>query len=131
MAHSSTSSTTTLHAFAFSTKLFEFDLTDALTFFEEKDLDPEINYKMKTGFSKFFDSLNLYLDQIHGLTSVTKSRVNLFGSVTLENGAIMRAINKYFNKPWFSDVSVRMNPDESFDYITDQGICYGQVIVNF
>ena len=122
--------TTVPHAFAFSTKLFEFNLSDALTFFEEKDLDPEIDEKMKTGFTKFLDSLNLYLDQLSDLTSAAKSRVNIFGSVTLENGAIMRAINKYYNKPWFSDVSVCMSPDESFDYISDQGICYGQVIVN-
>lgn len=106
-------------------------MIEALTFFEEKDLDPEIDDKMKAGFTKFLGCLNLYLDQLSSLTSATKSRVNIFGSVTLENGAIMRAINKYFNKPWFSDVSVRMNPDESFDYISDEGICYGQVIVNY
>jgi len=116
----------TPHAFAFSTKLFEFDLTDALSFFEEKDLDPEIDNKMKKGFTEFLDSLNWYLDQLLDLTS-NKSKVNIFGSVTLENGAIVRAINKYYNKPWFSDVSVRMNPDESSEYISDKGICYGQV----
>lgn len=119
----------TPHAFAFSTKLFEFDLADAPSFFEEKYLDSEINNKMKMGFTEFLTSLNLYLDQLHNLTltSATKSRVNIFGSVTLENGAIVRAINKYYNKPWFSDVSVRMDPDESSEYISDQGICYGQV----
>jgi hypothetical protein len=115
------------HAFAFSAKFFEFDLTDALSFFEEKDLDPEIDDKMKMGFTKFLDSLNWYLDQIPNLISATKSKVNIFGSVTLENGAIVRAISKYYNKPWFSNVSVRMNPDESSEYISDLGICYGQV----
>jgi len=85
---------------------------------------------MKTGFTKFLDNLNLYLDQLLGLTSIAKSRVNIFGSVTLENGAIVRAINKYYNRPWFSDMSVCMNPDESFEYTSDQGICYGQVIID-
>lgn len=103
---------------------------DAQTFFEEKDLDPEIDDKMKTGFTKFLDSLNLYLDQLPDLTSANKSSVKIYGSVTLENGAIVRATNKFYNKPWFSDVSVRMHPDELFDYTSDQGICYGQVIVN-
>ena len=93
-------------------------------------MDPKIDDKMKIGFTKFLDSLNLYLDQLSGLTFVDKCKINIFGSVTLENGAIMRAINQYFNKPWFSDVSVRMDPDESFDYSSDKGICYGQVIVN-
>lgn len=109
------------------TELFKFDLADVLSFFEEKYLDSEINDKMKVGFTEFLTSLNLYLDQILDLTSVTKSRVNIFGSVTLENGAIVRAINKFHNKPWFSDVSVRMDPNESSEYISDQGICYGQV----
>lgn len=116
----------TPRAFAFSTKLFEFYLINAISFFEEKDSDPEIDDKMKMGFTEFLTSLDSYLELLD-LTSSTKSRVNIFGSVTLENGAIVRAINKYYNKPWFSNVSVHMDPDESSEYISDQGICYGQV----
>ena len=41
----------------------------------------------------------------------------------------MHASNSYHGNPWFSNVSVRMNSDELFDYISDQGICYGQVII--
>ena len=85
---------------------------------------------MKTGFAKFLNSLNLYLDKLPDLTSADKSKVDIYGSVTLENSAIIRAINKYYNKPWFSNVAVCMNPDETFDYISDQGICYGQVNIN-
>jgi hypothetical protein len=76
---------------------------------------------MKTGFTKFLDSLNIYLDQLSNITSADESKVNIYGSVTLENGDIIRAINNYYNKPWFSDVSVRMDPDESFDYTSDLG----------
>lgn len=123
--------TITPRKLAFSAKLFDFYLADALTFFEEKDLDPEIDNKMKTGFTKFLDSLNVYLDQLPNISSVDGSKVDIYGSVTLENGDIIRAINKYYNKPWFSDVSVRMDPDESFEYTSDLGVCFGQVIVNF
>lgn len=122
--------TTIPHTLAFSAKLFEFNLMDAHSFFEEKNLDPEIDDKMKTGFAKFLNSLNSYLDQLSNLTSADESKVNIYGSVTLENGATIHATNKYYNKPWFSNVSVRMDPDESFDYTSDQGVCYGQVIVN-
>jgi hypothetical protein len=55
--------------------------------------------------------------------------VKIYGSVTLENLAIARANNKYYGKPWFSDVSVRMNIDELFEYTSNKGICYGQVTV--
>ena len=83
---------------------------------------------MKIGFSNFLDCLNLYLDQQHTITDVNESKVNIYGSVILENGAIMCAINSFHGRPWFSNVSVRMNSEELFDYDTDQGgICYGQV----
>jgi len=54
--------TTISYAFTFMTKLFEFNSTDAMTFFEKKDSDLKIDNKMKTGFTKFLDSLNLFLD---------------------------------------------------------------------
>ena len=56
-------------------------------------------------------------------------KVKVYGSVTLENLAIVRANNKYYGKPWFSNVSVLMNIDELFEYASDKGVCYGQVIV--
>lgn len=115
-------------AFTFTAKLFEFNSTDAMTFFEEKGSDPKIDNKMKTGFTKFLDSLNLFLDLQPDITSIDESSVKIYGSVTLENGAIVRATNSYYDKPWFSNVSVRMNSEELFEYNSDDGICYGQVI---
>lgn len=99
-----------------------------MTFFEEKDLDPKIDDKMKTGFTKFLNSLNLFLDLQPDITSIDESSVKIYGSVTLENGAIVRATNGYYGKPWFSNVSIRMNSEELFEYTSDDGICYGQVI---
>jgi hypothetical protein len=87
---------------------------------------------MAAGFSNFSYCLSSYISQLEVDLSedeIDKSEVTIYGSVTLENGAIMRASNSYHNNPWFSNVSVRMNSDELFDYVSDQGICYGQVIV--
>ena len=61
--------------------------------------------------------------------SIESFSLTIFGSITIENGAIIRATNKYHNKPWFSDVAIIMNFEELFDYTTDKGICYGQVII--
>ena len=83
---------------------------------------------MQTGFSNFLDCLNLYLDLFEHLLIYEESRVKIYGSVTLENGAIIRAINSYHSKAWFSNISISMNPDESNDYQSDQGVCYRQVI---
>ena len=123
---------TTPYAFKFSATLLNFKLRDADTVFGEKDSDPEIDDRMKTGFTNFLECLNLYLDLqsgISGITSVNESVVHIYKSVTLENGAIIRATNKYYGKPWFSNISVRMNSNELFNYTSNEGICYGQVIV--
>ena len=120
---------TTPRAFKFSATLFNFKLRDADTVLGEKNSDPEIDDKMKTGFNNFLECLNLYLDLQSNVTSSVV--VHIYKSVTLENGAIIRATNKYYGKSWFSNVSVRMNSDELFDYASNEGICYGQVIVQF
>ncbi|GBC44827.2 hypothetical protein GLOIN_2v1783703 [Rhizophagus irregularis DAOM 181602=DAOM 197198] len=41
----------------------------------------------------------------------------------------LECLNLYYGRPWYSNVSVRMNSDELFDYASDQGICYGQVLL--
>jgi hypothetical protein len=81
---------------------------------------------MRSGFDNFLECLNLYIDH---KKIADESKVTIYGSVTIENGAIMRATNNYYGKPWFSNVLVRMDSDELFDYTSDQGICYGQVII--
>ena len=76
-----------------------FKLRDADIVFGEKDSGPEIDDRMKTNF---LECLNLYLDLqsgISGITSVNESVVHIYKSVILENGAIIRATNKYYGKP--------------------------------
>jgi hypothetical protein len=85
---------------------------------------------MQTGFNKFLHCLDSYLDLLDDsiITLDGETKINIYGSVTLGNGAIMRASNNYHNKAWFSDIAIVMDSDESSDYISDQGLCYGQVI---
>ena len=114
--------------FKFTAKLFEFLLGDANEFFVEKNSNPNIDDKMKIGFANFLECLDLYLRQSN-ITFASEDKVIIYGSVTLENGIIMRAINSFHNRPWFSNVSVRMNAQELFEYFSDEGhICYGQVL---
>ena len=129
----STKLTKTSCTLIFSTKLFEFSMQNAHTFFNEKKEDSSIDNKMQTGFSKFLECLNLYLDldSFDNFVIYEDSQVKIYGSVTLENGAIIRATSSYHSKAWFSNISISMNPDESNDYLSDQGVCYGQVIQLF
>jgi hypothetical protein len=103
-------------------------LCEINTFFNENR--DGVDHKVRNGFSKFLKCLDSYLSfpgsniEIFGET-----RVNTYKSVTLEDGSIMRATSSFHNKPWFSDIAVLMDSEESNDYLSDQGLCYGQVIL--
>src|SRR5436190_1017220 len=86
-----------------------------------------IDNKMKTGFDKFLHCLDLYIDLLEYPIIDDESRVIIYESLTLDNGSITRATHNYHDKAWFSNVAVSMDFDESDDYISDQGVCYGLV----
>ena len=69
-----------------------------MTFFEEKNSDLKIDDKIKTGFTKFLDSLNLFLNLQLDIISIDESSIKIYRSVTLENGAIMNVTNSYYSK---------------------------------
>lgn len=117
-------------AYNFSGKCFEFLLNDAHSFFGRIKLESNIDSKVKIGFSKFLECLNIYLDTLDYLT-VDNSHVKIYGSVTLRNRTIIRATSNYHKRAWFSDVAVSMDSEESDDYISDQGVCYGQVNIDY
>ncbi|RHZ67216.1 hypothetical protein Glove_302g1 [Diversispora epigaea] len=39
------------------------------------------------------------------------------------------AKNKFHDKPWFSNVAISMDSNESFDYQSDEGLCYGKILL--
>ena len=84
-------------SFKFIAKLFEFSLMNASTFFAEKNSESNIDDKMKTGFANFLNCLNLYLQQ-YNITSTNEDKVTIYGSVTLENGTIMRTTSSFHNR---------------------------------
>ena len=45
-----------------------------------------------------------------------------------ESNIEMRATSSFHNKPWFSNVAISMDSEESNDYLSDQELYYGQVI---
>ncbi|GES75413.1 hypothetical protein GLOIN_2v1783703 [Rhizophagus clarus] len=89
----------TPHTCKFSARLFEFSLQDANTFFNEKK--DSVDNKMQTGFARFISCLDSYLDLLDGFTIIV----------------------------WFSDIAISMDSEESNDYISDKGLCYGQALL--
>ena len=67
---------------------------------------------MKTGFEKFLECLDLYLELLNNPT-IDEARIRIYGSVTLSNGAIVRATSNFHNREWFSEVAVSMSSEES------------------
>ena len=85
---------------------------------------------MKTRFEKFLECLDLYLELLNNPT-IDEARIRIYGSVTLSNGAIVRATSNFHNREWFSEVAIFINSEESDDYISNQEVCYRQVIYMF
>src|SRR5947208_16073588 len=83
-------------SFNFSIKVFEFALQNANTFFSEINGNPRINNKMKTGFEKFLECLDLYLDLLNNPT-IDEAWVRIYGSVTLSNRAIVHTTSNFQN----------------------------------
>jgi hypothetical protein len=86
---------------------------------------------MQIGFSKFLSCLDSYLDLLDCAIDITsETKINIYESVTLENGTIMRATSSFHNRAWFSNIAILMDSEESDDYLSDKGLCYGQVVNN-
>ncbi|GES97049.1 hypothetical protein GLOIN_2v1488317 [Rhizophagus clarus] len=60
-----------------------------------------IDNKMQTGFARFISCLDSYLDLLNGFTIII----------------------------WFSNIAISMDSEESNDYISDKGLCYGQALL--
>ena len=56
--------------------------------------------------------------------------IKIYSSVILKNRSIIWATDNFYEKAWYSNVAVAMNSEELFEYLSDQGICYGQVFFN-
>ena len=113
----------------FSSKLFETKLTEVNIYFYEKTNNPNINDNMIRGFRQFLGCFDFFLEDILEVDDIEECSIIIYGTATLKNGSIIRATNKYHNKPWFSDVAISMDTTEFSDYQSDEGLCYGKILL--
>lgn len=83
---------------------------------------------MTKGLNHFIQSLDLYFDLLE-ISTAQDCYIKIYGSVTLENRAILRTTNMFHKRSWFSNISVTMSDEELFEYQSDDGICYAQVYI--
>ena len=98
----------------YTAKLFDFDFLNIAEKCDQQKNNSNNNEKMKKGYNEFQDCLDKYLDMLN--ISAERGVIKIFSSVTLKNGAILRATNKFHNRPWFSNIAIVMNNDELFEY---------------
>jgi hypothetical protein len=113
-------------AFIYSSKLFDFKLSETSVFLEEQKKNLDLNENMIKAFDHFINCLDLFFDELD-ITSAEDCRIKTFGSVTLKNGNILRATNNFHNRPWFSNIAIAMDNEEVYEYQSDNGTCYAQV----
>lgn len=113
-------------ALTYTSKLFVIDFLNITEKCDQQKNNSNNNEKMKKGYNEFQNCLNKYLDMSN--ISAEGSVIKIFGSVTLKNGAILRATNEFHSLPWFGNIAIAMNDEELFEYQSDSGICYAQVL---
>jgi uridine phosphorylase len=86
--------------------------------------------KIHFGLENFLKYLSIYFNSTNQI-NLDNYIVKIYSSVTLENGSIIRATDNFYGKAWYSNIAVAMNSEEQFEYLSDEGICYGQVFVVF
>ncbi|RHZ58591.1 hypothetical protein Glove_372g139 [Diversispora epigaea] len=80
--------------FTYTAKLFDFNFSEAIIN-EHRD-NPKLNKNMSKGFAKFIDCLNSYLKLLN--TTSEDCQIKIYSSVTLKNGAILRAEEKSYGE---------------------------------
>ncbi|RHZ81368.1 hypothetical protein Glove_121g11 [Diversispora epigaea] len=84
---------------------------------------------MIKGFDQFLKCFNNFLENILEIKDIKECDIIIYGTTTLENGSIIRAKNKFHDKPWFSNVAILMDSNESSDYQSDEGLYYGKILL--
>ena len=96
------------------------------------------NYKSKNilaneallALEHFIPTLNEFFDLCDGLTEemVGETKISWYSHTNISSsGDYIRAKSMYYNGPSFSDVSINMSEEESEDYNTYEGACFGKV----
>ncbi|RHZ83080.1 hypothetical protein Glove_99g24 [Diversispora epigaea] len=114
--------------FNYSSKLFEFDISEAFEFIDKYKNETNLDEKMIKGLDHFIQSLDSYFDLLK-ISTAQGCHIKIYRSVTLENRAILRTTNMFHKRPWFNNISVTMNDEELFEYQSDNGICYAQTLL--
>ena len=105
-----------------------FLLKDFDNFFNNYKLHNVLAQEALTALDNFLPALNEFFDLCEDLTDAKNSKISWYSyTVVVPSGDYIRAKSVYYNGPSFSDVSINMSKEETEDYNTHEGACFGKV----
>jgi hypothetical protein len=107
-----------------------FLLKDFDTFFDNYKSKNTLANEALLAVDNFISTLNEFFDLCDGLTEemVGETKISWYSHTNISSsGDYIRAKSMYYNEPSFSDVSINMSEEESEDYNTYEGACFGKV----
>ncbi|PKY32142.1 hypothetical protein RhiirB3_393820 [Rhizophagus irregularis] len=70
--------------------------------------------------------LDAFLDEKSNILENDNINLKIYASGILTNGEIVYATSRFYGRPKFSDIAIAM---DDADYLTDNGICYGKILM--
>ncbi|CAB5387255.1 unnamed protein product [Rhizophagus irregularis] len=67
-----------------------------------------------------------FLDEKSNISENDDINLKIYASGILTNGEIVYATSRFYGRPKFSDIAIAM---DDADYLTDNGICYGKILM--
>ncbi len=105
-----------------------FFLSDFDEFFKNYRSTNKLADEVLTALEQFLPALNEYFDLCEGLADVMNCKISWYSYTNAPPcGDYIRAKSMYYNESLFSDVSINMSEEETEDYNTDKGACFGKV----
>lgn len=81
-------------------------------------------------FDKFLPALDKFFDLMDSVEVDTNDSIVLikwYGSAVISSGDTIHANSNWYHQPIFDNVSINMDENESEEYTTYDGICFGKV----
>lgn len=118
----------TIKKLTFSKTQWKFFLVEKNEFFSNFGWEKLCNEQL-TGMDSCF---NLYLNIMSNIPhnwDYNLIWIETFTYIKLITGEYVRATNDWYNLPWFSNIAIYMDESEHNKYLTDEGYCYGRILL--
>ena len=81
-------------------------------------------------FNQFLSVLNKFFDLMNSIeldTNCLIVSIKWYGSVVISSGDVIHASSNWYHQSIFDNISINMDSNQSEDYTTYDGLCFGKV----